>query len=751
MTSDRSFSKSMRQDFRREIVWFILYCLAFFFAVPVAYLLGLGDYRLKGVIDAAARMRLHIELYQYTIRQLATGTGAVLLQFFAFAEAYHSFGYLHRKTETDFVHSLPQTRKEIFFSHFVNGLKTVLIPYAACTALGVVISFMTGLSAGEVLWPCVLGMLVNALLFVLTYALSVNAVMLTGNAFTGICGMLVLYFYFPALAGLIDSAMSSWFRTYAGNSGILFTILSEITPFTSVAGLNTAISEDGLVKNTFVPAYGAIGIRAAIVLAVAILLVFTAYLLYKKRALERYGEAMAFPKTEGVIRNLLAVMAALAGMEFFHSIRGGFGWAEFGAVCGVVISFLIIEMIYRRDIRRVFRHKWQLLLLAAGAVLLTLALRNDWFGYDRYLPAREKIESVTYEDGRGGGSIGVEYVTAGNDNFWAGDGRTQEMLLPEAMSGEESIDAAYDLAKAGIMQALKMRRGEDESVVSYYYDNVTKPVTVEDVKRAPMDKAQYTMSCTVTWRLSSGRTVKRSYNIPVMENVRAIEALYRDPAVKKQIFPVLGLTDGMIGRIVYDEMGYETPVTENEAKVREFLAAYREDAAAATAEELMADPSALLLFFTTPEGDAALHRSNRWIKEQFENTESYLCYPLYPSFTATKEVLAGCGVTEGEGRKALLDEAVAKGRTWTIYEGASEILPEGASGVIGPYEAEILKDYIVPSEYSEYGLGYMNTYLPMDLEGVTVGRRDMEMPVLIEWTPETQALMEELLRAAKED
>ena len=45
----------------------------------------------------------------------------------------------------------------------------------------------------------------------------------------------------------------------------------------------------------------------------------------------------------------------------------------------------------------------------------------------------------------------------------------------------------------------------------------------------------------------------------------------------------------------------------------------------------------------------------------------------------------------------------------------------------------------------------MNTYLPMDLEGVTVGRRDMEMPVLIEWTPETQALMEELLRAAKED
>ena len=67
MTSDRSFSKSMRQDFRREIVWFILYCLAFLFAIPVAYLLGLDDYRAKGVLNAAAQLRLHTELYQYTL------------------------------------------------------------------------------------------------------------------------------------------------------------------------------------------------------------------------------------------------------------------------------------------------------------------------------------------------------------------------------------------------------------------------------------------------------------------------------------------------------------------------------------------------------------------------------------------------------------------------------------------------------------------------------------------------------------
>ena len=421
------------------------------------------------------------------------------------------------------------------------------------------------------------------------------------------------------------------------------------------------------------------------------------------------------------------------------------------AVCAGVLSFLLIEMIYRRDIRRIFRHPWQLLLLAAGALVLTLALRNDWFRYDRYLPERDKIVSVVYEDERHGGNTGAEYVSTGREVWWAGDGRTEEMRsAPDAMAGKESIDAAYDFAKAGIERALKMRRGEDESVISYYYDNVTKP-TAESVKPVEMEKELYTMSSTVTWHLASGRTVMRRYNVPVMQNLQTIETLCRDEAVKKQIFPVLALPDSIADRIVYNELGYETPAAENAAQISEFLAAYRADVSAAAAEDLMEYPSALIMIYLTEEGDAAFTRTNRWVLEQTEETESFLSYPIYPSFTATREVLKRFGITEGEAREAIMAEAVTEGRQWVVYEGASEILPEGASGVIGPHEAEILKDYIISTDYSEYGFSWMNPNLPMALQGVYVRHFDTDWEVLIAWTPETQALMEELLRTADTD
>ena len=54
----------------------------------------------------------------------------------------------------------------------------------------------------------------------------------------------------------------------------------------------------------------------------------------------------------------------------------------------------VIEVLYQSDIRKIFSHKIQL----AGTILIAattaMAFRNDWFGYDTYVPKIDKIESA---------------------------------------------------------------------------------------------------------------------------------------------------------------------------------------------------------------------------------------------------------------------------------------------------------------------------------------------------------------------
>ena len=64
-------------------------------------------------------------------------------------------------------------------------------------------------------------------------------------------------------------------------------------------------------------------------------------------------------KSQPVIKLLLVVPIALTGSLIFREMMGSDGWSIFGLVCGLVISYAIIEIIYNFDFRRLFAHKKQ--------------------------------------------------------------------------------------------------------------------------------------------------------------------------------------------------------------------------------------------------------------------------------------------------------------------------------------------------------------------------------------------------------
>ena len=103
---------------------------------------------------------------------------------------------------------------------------------------------------------------------------------------------------------------------------------------------------------------------------------------------------MAFPITEPIIRFLIAVPSSLLLGAMFHSMMYEDGWTVFGLVCGLLLVSCIIEIIYHFDFKSLFAHKRQLLISAVFVGVVFAVFRFDLFGYDRYLPATEKLEPV---------------------------------------------------------------------------------------------------------------------------------------------------------------------------------------------------------------------------------------------------------------------------------------------------------------------------------------------------------------------
>lgn len=365
MTSNRLFSRGFTLDFRRDIAPFVIYSLIFFVVLPLGPLTG------SLWVTSKQYLTMHI------LDQMCFGAPQVFLILFSYTEAVHQFGFLFRKNETDFFHSLPQSRKVIFRTRYISGILEVLIPFLAFELITVPI-VLTVLKANPAFIPkLLLGLAISIMMFVLSYTVNVLAFELTGKGLTGIFGMLILQFFFYVSGVVIEGLSGVWY-------GYFNPLIERFLPMDSVA--------ESLMRINVPAVFASIGAwfrkmfydpdsyydvnrpaRMEIVVPVCLLLIaglyFLSRYLHQKRALERAGEAMAFPVTERPIQIILSVFGGLIGAIFFGTITLHTLWYLFGAIFGTVVIHVIVETIYTTDIRRAFSHP---LRLAASLVIVLI-------------------------------------------------------------------------------------------------------------------------------------------------------------------------------------------------------------------------------------------------------------------------------------------------------------------------------------------------------------------------------------------
>jgi hypothetical protein len=301
------------------------------------------------------------------------------------------FRYLHSKTEIDFYHSLPVRRRVRFYLILTNDAGVFFIVIAAVSLLKCAIVSAAGYFsvtfAVNTLWSAVC----YGVVFLVSYLTMALAMIMTGNTFTGVLGYLVFASYFPLMIGnMYPYLAQSFFKTYCDYEAES-RVFSYLSPVSLASGLFE--EEAGWVWKNHTD------YLAANIICIVLLTVLDLWL-FQRRASEKAGKAMAFPKANPVIRILLVIPSAIySGMFLYGVSYTSFKpWIVTGMLIGGVLTHGIIECIYRFDIRGLWSYKRQLLASMAASFLIVGFFWFDVSGFDKFLPKEENLSSILIDN-----------------------------------------------------------------------------------------------------------------------------------------------------------------------------------------------------------------------------------------------------------------------------------------------------------------------------------------------------------------
>lgn len=627
MTSRSLFFKYMKENTKQRIWNLALVLLLCFFAFPVTTALWSSTaFRPENLNSslpadlALAQAQRDFTRDMLRMYSMKGGALAFMLTIAAVVLAASGFAYLHSKKKTDFYHSLPIRREMLYAVTCLNGFLYMAVAYLGFLTIAAVMIRVKGVPFD---WGSLyLASVEHLCFFALVYMTAILSMLLTGNLVVGLLGTGVLFSWGPVICMTISAYFSEYFTTFYGDDSFLLALSERTSPVA------------WYVKACMSSQPGRMALWAMLAAAVLFLL---GMLLYRRRPSEAAGHAMAFPITEPIIRFLIAVPSSLLLGAMFHSMMYEDGWTVFGLVCGLLLVSCIIEIIYHFDFKSLFAHKRQLLVSAVFVGVVFAIFRFDLFGYDRYLPATEKLASGgIYSDLLDPDATSQYHSTVEYTEGWYGvtfDAMPSSTLADEMqISDDQGLELLHTIAAQGVHDAAQARdrflRGGGRS-----YD-------VEEGDEA-------FRNVTIAWHLRNGRTVYRSYRVNVSGVRAALEVVYNLDAYKTAMYPVLSLTADDVAGINYKEEDECSHVKLAGADVKAaLLAAYQEELKALTSETRAHEMPIAEIQFKTNEQQALIQK----LRDEGGNYtlfNHYYYYPIYPSFTKTIALLRACGVEVG--------------------------------------------------------------------------------------------------------
>lgn len=509
MISKNCLFKSIKENIRRNIYLLILITLGFIIVFPLRTIMILdraqANQYIEGAIMPVQEKFLECIGLENTIAMIFIGMIAVLL-------GVIGFFYLYSSEKTDFYHSLPLKREELFVVPFVSGFLMFLLPYLLSVGITYLIGFAYhGVSAASATYTVTaIGM--NILLFLELYVFAILAVLLTGNLFTGVLTFLGFMSYGWIVYTAYSYMNNNFFDTLA-----YFQTPKIVDYFSPIIAHIYAV-DDWLIEKNFLRGY----IFYAVIL---IFLVLAADIcIYKVRPSESFHKSIAFQKLQPVIKIFVVLpISLLASLLFCTGMEHEFIWLIISVVLLSLVLSCIFEFLFTMDIRKCIVPKISTGVILVVLVVILVGYKVDILKVDSYLPDKEKIETMSV------------YLPSVNDKMDYPSGYTMEADKQMEKSQTKDFDAIYELAKLGIDYSQHNRVETNHAIV---LDNST----IRDNTDTSDDNVMVCIN--IGYYLKNGRTVYRAYYVPETEKLLSlISDIYDNWDYKEAMLPTSYLSE----------------------------------------------------------------------------------------------------------------------------------------------------------------------------------------------------------------
>ena len=557
MTSKISFSKMVGEE-SRKLSWLTaVQLLVFGLLIPFRVLLVMasissdqGGGMLYSQTEKIEILCRNIGYDQFENTFLIVAAGILC--------AYVAFQYLHSAVKLDFYHSLPVKRDTLFAVKYVSSILTFIIAYVASQFLAIVFALVFGCMNSAVFVEMLLTTVQGILFFLCSYSGAMLAIMLTGKMLTTVLATGVLGLYMPMLWLVAMMFVDVFFET--SFTGTYFISERSNLRFTSPWALCLLYESGGTQGTTGVVLNWNYMLLIA---AVTVVFMLVSLALYRIRKTEAAGKALAFGKIESIVKLLLTIPAALVAAMVAYELYASPVWELLFIVLFGALSCMIMEFIYRWDIRQVLMHKRHIPITVVVSAAVFFILRFDVTGYDTWLPEKSEIAAMAVKSGREGFTYeGAEGMEEGFSYY----GASAEIL--DYLETEE-FGPIYRLAQDGVQTVED--RNSDGDVITYIH---------------------------LKYRLKNGKEVYRCYMVSEDLYYDVMNEMMKVEDFKERFYPILNWTEeyqkGITGYCYlssavfpelveeYQDMSVSIPYN----KVDELVAAYRKDLEELTFEEV---------------------------------------------------------------------------------------------------------------------------------------------------------------------
>ncbi len=463
------FDYSLKHNWQHLIFYIILALLV----VVLPTVVTVGDYAERNFTSYDSALNYADELM--VVSAVLTFVTSCATAVFAGMSA---LSYVNSKQAVGCFHSFPITRKTLYLTETaVRGLY-----YLAAISIAVVISWslleMNMHHTPEIRLFYVQMLILSLLAFALFYSIALFAAGLTGTPLLRflLFGLIVVL---PiAVYALICWAASLGMPNVHIDRYLNFNFVKWLCPVTFLADIVLTLAGE---SSSGAP----LGFGVSVVLTILPTIAFYlgGFVLHLKRRSEASGNSIIWKPVFMIIKYVVMFVASVCGLLFFGALSDGdVAWYFFGGLCGLVMSFILANVILYRSVRAMFKGVRGLCVMAVVMVLFSVFTVYDAAGLNDFVWSAANTKSltvrlngveVTYTDGDDIDVI-VPLIREQLENKYFGEYNGQYEAVNEYICVDEKTAEDVTLYLRGAYD------GKYDYEYDYNYDEYGYPVVSEN-------------------------------------------------------------------------------------------------------------------------------------------------------------------------------------------------------------------------------------------------------------------------------